>query len=291
MALEILVPYHRYAKILMLLTASLLAYVATAAVVEVRWADALRRSLVPDFRIDASYFTIIVAVFGTTISPYLFFWQASEEVEEEKNDAIAKPLLRAPWQGPQQLRRIRTDTLAGMAVSNLIAWFIMLTTAATLHRAGTHDIESAAQAAATLEPIAGRFASWLFAAGIIGTGLLALPVLAGSVAYAVGEALHFPIGLERKPLEAPRFYGVIAVAMVLGVAMNALPVRPMKALLYTAVVNGVVAVPIMIMVMRLATRREVMGRFVAPPILAALGWAATAVMLVSTIVMFVTFGR
>ena len=289
--LEIFVPYHRYAKILMVLTGSLAAYVATAAVVEIPWADALRRSFVPELRSDASYFMMIVAVFGTTISPYLFFWQASEEVEEERNDAAAKPLLRAPWQGPTQLRRIRTDTLIGMGASNLIAWFIMLTTSATLHRSGTRDIESAAQAAAALEPIAGKFAAWLFAAGIVGTGLLALPVLAGSVAYALGEAMHFRIGLELKPKAAPRFYAAITLAMVLGAAMNALPLSPMKALVYTAVLNGVVAVPIMIMVMRLAMDHEVMGRFVTPPVLAVLGWAATAVMLVATIVMFATLGR
>ncbi len=289
--LQIFIPYHRYARLLMWSTAALLSYLAVAAVIEMPWGRALRATVLPSMTWTADGVMMIVAVLGTTISPYLFFWQASQEVEDEKGDPAAKPLARAPRQAPRQLRRVRIDTLVGMAASNVIAWFIMVATAATLHPRGVHQIESAAQAASALEPIAGRLASLLFAAGIVGTGLLAIPVLAGSAAYAVSEAMGLPTGLERKAGKARAFYGIIAASTMVGLAITLAPVNPMKALVYSAVVNGVVAVPVMVMMMLIGSSRSVMRQFVLPRGIRAVGWAATGVMLVATVAMFMALGR
>lgn len=212
LTLEVFVPYHRYAGLLKWLTLALFIYVVAAFTVQVPWGEALKNTVVPSLRWDPGYLAMIVAVLGTTISPYLFFWQASTEVEELRQEPADQPLKHAPEQAPAQFWRIKADTYLGMGVSNLIAWFIMLTTAATLHAAGKTEIRSAAEAAAALEPVAGPFAKFLFAAGVIGTGLLAVPVLAGSAAYGLGEALRWPTGLERKPLKARGFYGIIALA-------------------------------------------------------------------------------
>ncbi len=288
--LEIFVPYHRYSKILLGSTAALLAYVGAASVIEVPWATVLEATVIPAAHVDRDSMTMVVAVLGTTISPYLFFWQASQEVEEEKGDPVAKPLVRAPWQARRQLRRVRTDTLVGMAASNLIAWFIIVSTAATLNAGGSHGIESAAEAARALKPIAGRFAFLLFAIGIVGTGLLAIPVLAGSASYALCEALNLPIGLERKPRDARVFYGIIAVAMVTGLAITLTPVNPMKALVYSAIVNGIVSVPIMGMMMLIGSSRSVMKQFVIPRGLRILGWIATATMAAAAVAMLATSG-
>ena len=291
LVLQILIPYHRYARFLMWSTAALLSYVAVAAVIEIPWGRAVQATILPSMRWNADDAMMIVALLGTTISPYLFFWQASQEVEDEQGDPTAKPLSRAPLQAPRQLRRIRIDTLVGMAASNAIAWFIMVATAATLHPRGVHQIESAAQAASALEPIAGRLASLLFASGIVGTGLLAIPVLAGSASYALSEAMDLPIGLERKPREARGFYGIIAATTLIGLALTLAPVNPMKALVYSAVVNGVVAVPVMVMMMLIGSSRRVMRQFVLPRGIRIGGWTATAVMLVATIAMLMTMGR
>jgi Mn2+/Fe2+ NRAMP family transporter len=226
-------------------------------------------------------------VLGTTISPYLFFWQAAEEVEQEQEDPEAKPLLRAPDQAPAEISRIRIDTYLGMAASNLIALFIIITTAATLNAHGVTDIQTSSQAAEALRPIAGEFAFAVFAMGIIGTGLLAIPVLAGSAAYALGEARRWPVGLARRPHKAKAFYGAIAAATLVGAAMNFTPIDPIKALFWSAVINGVVAAPIMAMMMLLTIRRDVMGRFTLPRPLQAIGWIATFVMGVATIAMVV----
>ena len=291
LVLQIRMRYGNYARVLLVLTASLLAYVAAAAVVNVHWGEALWSTVVPSLRFDAASLSMIVAVFGTTISPYLFFWQASQEVEDEEADPGARPLLRAPWQARWQLFRLRVDTLVGMAASNLIAWFIMLTTAFTLHTSGIHDIDSAAQAAAALTPIAGGFAGLVFAAGIIGTGLLAVPVLAGSASYAAAEAFDCPAGLDCKPREAKLFYGVISGSTIVGFALNLTRINPMKALIYSAVINGVVAVPVMFMIMVLGTNKALLRDFVLPPVLRSLGWAATLVMLAAAIAMIATLGR
>jgi Mn2+/Fe2+ NRAMP family transporter len=259
-------------------------------VVGVPWLTVARDLVLPRISLSADYLTVIVAVFGTTISPYLFFWQAAEEVEDEKEDPKAKPLLEAPHQAPRQMARMQLDTMVGMGLSNLIALFIMLTTAATLNAHGVTDIQTSSQAAEALRPIAGPFAFTIFALGIIGTGLLALPVLAGSAAYAVGEALHWRVGLARRPGRARAFYGTIAGATLVGMIVNFTPLDPIKALFWSAVINGLVAVPVMVMIMLLASRASVMGQFTLTPTLKILGWLATAVMIAAAIGMFATWG-
>ena len=286
--LEVFIRFSRYVSVLKWLTLSLFAYVATVFIAGVPWRQAVIGTMLPHLHFSAAYLTVVVAVFGTTISPYLFFWQASEEVEQEREDARARPLKIAPEQAPPELRRIRTDTYVGMAFSNLVALAIVITAAATLHAHGVTDIETSAQAAAALKPVAGPLAFAVFALGIIGTGLLALPVLAGASAYALGEAFGWPVGLALKARRAKAFYVTIAAATGLGALLNFSPIDPIKALFWSAVVNGVTAVPVMGMMMVLASRRTVMGRFVLPPVLKTLGWAATLVMLAAAAAMFAT---
>jgi Mn2+/Fe2+ NRAMP family transporter len=276
--LEIYVQYARYVSILKWSTLSLFAYAGTALVVDVHWGEVLRHTLIPSISFDNAYITAIVAVMGTTISPYLFFWQSSQEVEDGRVDPQSDPLVMAPYQAPGALKRIRLDTYVGMGISNLIALFIIITSAATLNVSGITDVQSSTQAAEALRPLAGPFTFALFALGIIGTGLLAIPVLAGSAAYAVGEARHWPIGLARQPLEARAFYITIAIATMLGVGMNFISIDPIKALFWSAVINGVVAVPLMIVVMIMAMRKRIMGRFTIGGGLVAIGWLATVVM-------------
>jgi Mn2+/Fe2+ NRAMP family transporter len=289
--LETFMPYDKYAKFLKWLCLTLFAYVATIFVVHVPWGRALRATVVPSFSLNASFATGIVAVLGTTISPYLFFWQAQEEVEIERARPTEHPLKEAPHQAPLQLRRIRTDTYFGMAVSSIVAYFIILTAASTLNLHGVTNIQSSTQAAEALRPVAGRFAFLLFAAGIIGTGLLALPVLAGSAAYAMGEAMNWQVGLNSDPKRAKRFYAVIALATLLGLGMNLLHINPIKALFWSAVINGVVAVPIMILMMLMAQNGKVMGEFVVGMRQKVLGWAATVIMLAAAVVLFITWGK
>ena len=286
--LEIFVRYSRYVSVLKWLTLSLFAYVATVFVVKVPWAEVGHALVAPSLSFDADYIVAVVAVLGTTISPYLFFWQAAEEVEDEQERPEAKPLKRAPEQGPAELSRIRIDTYLGMALSNLIALFIIITTAATLNAHGVTDIQTSSQAAEALRPIAGDFAFAIFAAGIIGTGLLTLPVLAGSAAYALGEARRWPVGLARKPFQAKAFYGAIAVATIIGAVMNFTPIDPIKALFWSAVINGVAAAPIMAMMMILTMRRDIMGGFTLPRPLQIVGWLATIVMAMTIVAMAVT---
>ena len=243
----------------------------------------------PDISLKASYLTVVVAILGTTISPYLFFWQAEEEVEEVRERSHAKPLERAPGQSKLEFRRIRIDTYLGMFLSNIVAVFIVITTAATLHAHGITDIQTSAQAALALKPIAGPFVFLVFALGIIGTGLLAVPVLAGSAAYAVGEALGWHVGMGRKLTRAPGYYAIIASGFVIGVGLNFTKIDPIKALFWSAVINGVVALPVMVMMMLLSSRSVVMGRFVLPGPLRAVGWLATAVMGAAAIGMFATW--
>ena len=233
--------YSRYASVLRWLTISLFAYVATVFAVGVPWLTVAQNLVVPHIKLSGDYLALVVAVFGTTISPYLFFWQAGEEVEDEKEDPKAKPLIKAPLQAPHQLARIQVDTLVGMGISNIIALFIMITTAATLNAHGVTDIQTSSQAAEALRPIAGRFAFTVFALGIVGTGMLALPVLAGSAAYALGETLHWRVGLAQRPARAPAFYVTIAAATLVGAALNFTPLDPVKALIWSAMINGVAA--------------------------------------------------
>lgn len=284
--LQVFIPYQRYAHLLKWLTLALLAYAATVLVIEVPWREVARRTVTPHIGWNKDFLTTMVAVFGTTISPYLFFWQASQEVEELRADPQAEPLKRAPRQVLPQLRRIKLDTAIGMGFSNMVAWSIMLTTAVTLHAHGIFHVASSAQAAAALRPIAGELAFALFALGIIGTGLLAIPVLAGSAAYAVAGAFKWRSSLELEPLAARKFYGIIAAATLAGVGMGFLPLEPMRALYWSAVVNGVVAVPVMVVIMLLSLRRGVMGKVTLSRRLRVLGWACTAVMALAVLAMF-----
>ncbi len=287
LTLQIFVPFPRYAPILKWLTLALFSYVGTVFVVHVPLGEALAGALLPQLSFKSDYVATLVAVLGTTISPYLFFWQASQEVEEQRATPGHEPLKTAPEQARSNLRRIKIDTYIGMVFSNLIALCIMLTTAVTLHAAGVTDIQTSAQAAGALRPLAGDFAFLLFAAGIIGTGLLAVPVLAGSAAYAVAESFRWPIGLGLPLAEARGFYFILTVATLLGVAIDFSGVDPIKTLLWAAVINGVIAVPIMAVMMLLAAKPAVMGTFVIKRRLRVLGWVSTAVMAAAVAAMFV----
>jgi NRAMP (natural resistance-associated macrophage protein)-like metal ion transporter len=276
LTLQIFIPFPRYAPILKWLTLALFAYVGTVLVVPFP-GEVLRDTLIPQLLWRPDYIGMLVAVLGTTISPYLFFWQASQEVEEQRATPGDHPLRDAPDQARAHLARIKLDTYLGMLFSNLIAFCIMLTTAATLHAAGVKDIQSAAQAADALRPLAGELAFALFAAGIIGTGLLAVPVLAGSAAYAVAETFRWPIGLGLPLAEARGFYAILTVATVLGVLIDLSGIDSIKALLWAAMLNGMVSVPIMAVMMLLAANPAVMGPFVVTLRLKVLGWLAVGV--------------
>jgi len=287
-ALQIFVKYARYVSVLKWLTLSLFAYVGVALVVHVPWASVGYHLLVPNISFKPGYLTVVVAVLGTTISPYLFFWQSEEEVEEVKEKAGAKPLERDPEQAKREFGRIRIDTYLGMAFSNLVALFIIIGTAATLHVHNITDIQTSSQAAIALRPIAGQFAFLIFSVGIIGCGLLAIPVLAGSAAYALGEAFGWHVGLSRTFKRAKAFYGAIIAACLIGGALNFIHIDPIKALFWSAVINGVTAVPIMAMIMHLASHRPAMGNFKIPVGLKLVGWLATGVMAVAAVGMFAT---
>jgi NRAMP (natural resistance-associated macrophage protein)-like metal ion transporter len=286
--LETFVRYTRYVSVLKWLTISLFAYVATVFIAGVPWLHVLSGILLPHLQFSGGYITVVVAVLGTTISPYLFFWQAGEEVEAEKENPASHPLKDAPEEAPVELQRIRWDTYVGMGFSNLVALAIVITTAATLHAHGITNIATSSQAARALRPIAGNFAFIIFALGIVGTGLLAIPVLAGSAAYAVGEALKQPVGLALKANRAKLFYGTIAAAVLIGSFINFSSLDPVKALFWSAVINGVVAVPVMAITMMLASRETVMGKFLLGPVLKTVGWIATLVMLLAAAGMFAT---
>ena len=282
--LQVFVPYRRYVRYLKWLTLALFAYVATAFVVRVPWLAALRATIVPSISWSAEYWMALVAVLGTTISPYLFFWQTSQEAEEVRINKDEFPLKRTPSQAFRQFRRIAFDTRVGMGFSNLIAFFIILTTAVTLHASGTgKGIQTAADAAKALQPLAGPLAFGLLAIGIIGTGMLAVPVLAGSAAYAVAETFQWHASLESRPRQAGKFYLVLSAAIVIGIVLNFVGIDPIRALYWSAVVNGVVAVPLMFMLMLMSTKKAVVGKFALPPYLRAAGWAATAVMLLASL--------
>jgi NRAMP (natural resistance-associated macrophage protein)-like metal ion transporter len=277
-SLQLFLQYSRYVAVLKWLTASLLAYFGVVMIVHVDWRDLAAHLFWPHFNVNSSYLTTLVAILGTTISPYLFFWQASEEVEDLRVHPRRIDLVDAPRQGPAALRRIELDTFIGMGFSNLVALAIIVTTAATLNRHGVTNIQTSAQAAAALRPLAGDFAALIFTLGIVGTGLLAVPVLAGSAAYAIGEARQWPTGLARRPKEAQAFYATLVIATLVGMIINFAPIDPIKALFWSAVINGVVAVPVMVVMMLLAARADIMGPFVVRGVLKFFGWAATALM-------------
>jgi Mn2+/Fe2+ NRAMP family transporter len=284
----VFIPYTKYVSYLKWLCFVLFTYVAVVFSVHVSWGETLKHFFLPHIEFTASYLTLVIAIFGTTISPYLFFWQASEEVEEEEVDPNAHPLKSSPEEAPKQLSRIKKDTITGMAFSNMIAFFIMLSAAVTLHASGKTDIETAAQAAEALRPLAGDMTFALFALGIIGTGLLALPVLAGSAAYAISEMFSLPMGLEKKPHEAKYFYGLIAGITLAGMMLIFIGVNPIKALYGAAVINGITAVPIMILIMFMGSNKKVMGRFTLSTPLRWIGWLATGIMLLSGIGLLLT---
>ena len=289
--LQIFVPYKKYVNFLRWLTLVLFTYVATVFVVRVPWGEALQGTFIPTIEFKADYFAGLIAVLGTTISPYLFFWQASQEVEEIDRAPTEQALAESPYQAPTQIVRIKADTYIGMGISNLIAFFIILTSAVTLHAHGKTDIQSATQAAEALRPVAGDFAFALFTVGIIGTGLLAVPVLAGSAAYAVSGVFGWSASLERQALQAKRFYGVLAAATLIGLGLNFTSIDPIKALFWAAVINGVLAGPVMVVIMLMATNPAVMSQFIISRRLRITGWLATAVMLIAAAGLFVTWGK
>jgi NRAMP (natural resistance-associated macrophage protein)-like metal ion transporter len=278
-ALQVFLQYARYVAVLKWLTLSLFAYFGTVLTVSIHWHEALHGFLVPKtWQNSKDFISLVVAVLGTTISPYLFFWQSSQEAEDQREQPRREKLTEAPEQAPAAFQRIGLDTWIGMALSNLVALAIMLTAGATLHVAGKTDIDSSQMAAEALRPIAGEFAFLIFALGIIGTGFMAVPVLAGSAAYAVGEALRWPVGLARQPKAAVAFYATLAVATALGTAISLLPLDPIRALYWSAVINGVMVAPIIVVMMKLASSPRVMGRFTLSLWLKIVGWITAAVM-------------
>lgn len=260
------------------LTVVLFSYFAVVFSVHIDWARFARGFFVPSLRWDKDYITTLVAVFGTTISPYLFFWQASEEVEDINAFPDRRRLMSAPDQGQGALRRIDADTAVGMGLSNLVALAIMVTAAATLNAHGVTDVQTSSQAAEALRPIVGRFAFYIFALSIVGTGLLAVPVLAGSGAYALGEARKWPVGFSRSWQEAKAFYATIGISTLIGMVMNFTSLDPIRALYWSAVVNGIISVPVMVTMMLIASRSDIMGEFAIGRILKTLGWISTAAM-------------
>ena len=282
---EVFLSYPVYAGFLKWLTLSLFTYVAVVFAVHVPWDQALLATLVPHLSMDHDQAMALVAVLGTTISPYLFFWQSSLEVEDGLRRGV-RPLRLTPDLAAPQFRRIRADTVVGMGVSNLIAICIIYATAATLHQSGVTDIQTSSQAAEALRPIAGNLTFFIFAAGIIGTGLLAVPVLAGSGAFALSEALSWQGGLERRLLQAKAFYATIAVSTIAGVGLNFTTLNPVKALYWSAVVNGVLAAPVMAAVMLVAGNGRIMGRLTLSKPLLVAGWLATTIMLAASIGFF-----
>lgn len=289
LVLQILVPYHRYVFFLRWLTLSLLAYAAVLFTVNVPWSEVIWSTFFPRFSLNSEAATVIVGIFGTTISPYLFFWQSSQEVEDMRSRQQKNLLLESEFIVKIELRRIHWDTWSGMLYSNIAAYCIILATALTLHVSGITDINTAAEAASALKPLAGNFAYLLFALGILGVGLMGVPVLAGSAAYALSEAFGWRASLEDSPSHAMKFYGVIALSVLVALAIQYSPISPIKALFWSAVINGIVAVPLMVSILVLASRASVMGPYVASKFILFLGWFAATLMALAVMYMF--FGR
>jgi len=288
LVLQLLLPYSQYVRYLKWLTLGLLAYVATGFAIHIPWGEVLARTVKPHFAFTKESVAIVVAVFGTTISPYLFFWQASQEVEEIRADDDAHALRITASAAPEQLSRMKRDTVIGMGFSNAVAFFIMLTAAVTLGASGVTNIQTSAQAAEALRPIAGDFAFWLFALGIAGTGLLAVPVLAGSAAYAVTESFHWRNGLDLKVQQARKFYGIIVLATLGGMLLDYAPIDPIEALVLSAQINGVIAVPVMAIMMLLAQNRKIMGAYTLSLRHRVLGWGGVGIMAAAVAAMFAT---
>lgn len=283
-AMQVFMRYTRYVAVLKWTTLTLLAYFAAVLMANVNWGEAAI-GLVPRLAVTHDWITTVVAIFGVAISPYIFFWQSDQEAEDERVVPEREPLVDAPEQAPSALHRIRLDTCVGMAVATLVALAIMLTASATLHATGKLDIQSSTDAANALRPAAGRFAFALFALGILGTGLLAIPVLAGSAAYAVGEARRWTVGLARQPLEAKAFYATLSAAVAIGVVLNFAGVNPIRALYWSAVINGVVAVPVLALMVLMAGSKRIMGEFTVGAVLTTIGWLAVGLMAASIVAM------
>jgi NRAMP (natural resistance-associated macrophage protein)-like metal ion transporter len=286
LGLEVFMSYRKYVRYLKWLTLALFAYVGVVLSVDVPWGEVVAGIALPRMELSAAAVTLVVAIFGTTISPYLFFWQAAQEVEDGA-PAASRVKRASEASTRRQLRRIEFDTIAGMTFSNLIALAIIVSAAATLHPAGITHIETSAQAAEALRPIAGPFAFVLFCLGIVGTGMLAVPVLAGSAAYAVAETFRWKHGLDLKPHQARGFYAIVALATAGGVLLNFIGIDPIRALVWAAVINGVAAVPIMAVMMLLATDRRVLGKFIVQRWLKLAGWLALATMAAAVAAMLV----
>jgi NRAMP (natural resistance-associated macrophage protein)-like metal ion transporter len=279
--------YRTIARVFKWLTIVLFAYVLTAFLANPNWSGVLRATFIPQIHWSSEYLSVLVAILGTSISPYLFFWQAAQEVEEERA-AGRTTVEQRQGATDLELKAARTDVLAGMFFSNFVMYFIILTTAATLHAHGITHITTASQAAEALKPLAGRGAYWLFTLGLIGTGMLGVPVLAGSSAYTIAEAMNWRCSLDRKPALAPKFSGVLAVAVILGVALDFVGLNAVKMLFWSAVANGVLAPPLIVLVVLLTSDASVMGSRVSPPLLKWVGWLTAAVMTVAAIAMIAT---
>ena len=280
---QIFVPYVRYAKYLKWLAMVLLAYVVSAVLAHLNWAAVAQNAVVPHLKFNKDQLLLVTAILGTTISPYLFFWQTSQEVEEEILQGKTTILQRQEVKTLDEIKHMRADVWSGMFLSNVVMFFIIAACGGILFTHGITNITSAAQAAEALRPFAGNATYWLFAAGIIGTGLLAIPVLAGSSAYALAEAFTWREGLYRSLRQAYAFYGVLIVSMILGLAMNFIGIDPIKALIYSAVANGLVAPVILFLIVILASDRKLMGDWVNKPYITALGWVITGLMVVAGI--------
>ena len=282
--MEVFISYKTYSKYLKYLTFSLFSYIIAVFVIKQDWSHVATATIMPTFTWSRDYILTIVAILGTTISPYLFFWQADEEVEEE----VAHHKLRIMGIGKPHINRndikvMRIDTLMGMFFSNIVMFFIITTTASTLHLNNITTINTAQEAAETLKPIAGNFASLLFTLGIIGTGLLAVPVLAGSASYAISESLGWKEGLYRKFNRAHGFYGVISIATIMGLAINFINIPPFRMLYYTAVLNGICAPPLLIMILLIANNKQIMGKYVNSRLLNVLGITITFLMILAAL--------
>jgi NRAMP (natural resistance-associated macrophage protein)-like metal ion transporter len=277
--------YRNIAHVFKWLTLVLFAYVITAFIVKPDWGQVLHATLLPDIQWSSAYLSVLVGILGTTISPYLFFWQAAEEVEEER--AMGRnTVAQRKGATDEELRSARTDVVTGMFFSNFVMYFIILTTATTLHAHGVTHIATARDAAEALRPLAGKGAYLLFTLGLIGTGMLGVPVLAGSSAYAISEAMAWRGSLEAKPRLAPKFYAVVALAMLLGMSLDYAGVDAVKMLFWSAVANGVLAPPLIVLIVLLTSDRGVMGDRVSPMWLRCLGWLAAVVMTAAAVAMF-----
>jgi len=286
-ALQIWSHYKTIVQIFKWLTLTLFAYIAAAFLARPHWAEALKATFVPHVRLDHDYLTTVLAILGTTISPYLFFWQASQEVEQEVSEGRTRRADRIGTTD-EELERAKIDTVSGMLFCNLIFYFVIVACAATLHASGNTEIKSAADAAEALRPFAGSFATWLFAIGLIGAGFLAVPVLSGSSAYAIAETFGWKYGLDTKPWEARQFYAVIALSTFVGIGIDFIGINPIRALFWTAVINGMISPPLLVLIMLASNNKKVMGRRVNGWFTNTVGWIATAVMFAAAIGMLLT---